>query len=187
MRRSAMANPLSTDDAESAIRIGLGGWAERPSGHARCPWSWGCARRGDLIRRWRAWSRHLKEFDSTAAGMFPLLGWVRSPNQDWIAAVVALVAVALRQARRGSGGKREVAGRCPLRIAGWAGHWPAGWYGCSAGGAGCPQNDPGDGVGAGDQGQVAGVDVGDAGTGALGHGLQQSGRDDLVGGADDRP
>jgi len=35
-----------------------------------------------------------------------------------------------------------------------------------------------------DQGQVPGVDVGDAGTGALGHGLQQCGRDDLVGGAD---
>jgi hypothetical protein len=73
------------------------------------------------------------------------------------------------------------------RRTGCAGHRLAGDGSGLAGGAGGFDDDPGDDAGVGDQGQVAGVDRGDAGFGAVGHGLQQSGRDDLVGGADHGP
>lgn len=75
----------------------------------------------------------------------------------------------------------------PTRGTGCAEHRLAGDGGRLAGGAGGFDDDLGDDAGVRDQGQVAGVDRGDVGLGALGHGLQQSGRDDLVGGADHGP
>ena len=89
----------------------------------------------------------------------------------------------------GLSGMREKTHRRPVptRGTGCAGHRPAGDGSRLAGGAGGLDDDLSDDAGVGDQGQVSGVDLGDVGLGALGHGFQQSGRDDLVGGSDHRP
>ena len=73
-----------------------------------------------------------------------------------------------------AGGRGYLAGRCPGPVERVVrGHWLAGDGGGLAGGAGGFDDDPGDDAGVRDQGQVAGVDPGDVGLGALGHEPQQ--------------